>query len=375
MFIGKNGESNFTGSLFVDTWHSEYVKTAGETESDGGGRLELREEFRGSTEMEEVSQYKYLGFVLSNTADNMANIKSIKIKAISTTKSILSKLKALNLQKYYFECGILFMKTMLRTSILYASETYYNLKENEYRSIERIEESFLRQLISTRRFCKISLLYLEFGLWPARFEMKRLRLLFLQYILNQDENSTIFKFFQTQFKTKIKGDFVLMCLSDLSDLEIKMTFDEIKCIKSSKFKFILKQKITKTAFQYLTSNIRNKGKEISYEQFQMAEYLLPNKYLSIEDKKLVFSLRSQSFVIYNDENNEIIEKCICYEQLDILHLYACESLNDNTISIEYNKIFSDNIKNMKLIVDRLRHSLEKLQNCIKTNQKDLKYKT
>ena len=50
-------------------------------------------EFRGDTEMEEVSQYKYLGFVLSNSGDNMANIRSLKIKSINTTKSILSKLK------------------------------------------------------------------------------------------------------------------------------------------------------------------------------------------------------------------------------------------------------------------------------------------
>ena len=148
--------------------------------------------------MEDVSEYKYLGFVLSSSADNMANIKSVKVKSFKTINSIFSKLKLLNLQKYHFECGILFMQTMLRTSILYASETYYNLKENELRSIERIEETYLRQLISTRRFCTISMLYLEFGVWPARFEIIRMRLLFLKYILNQDEKSTLYRFFKKQ---------------------------------------------------------------------------------------------------------------------------------------------------------------------------------
>ena len=45
------------------------------------------------------------------------------------------------MRKYYFECGMLFMNVMLRSSILYASETYYNLKENEIRQLERVEEN------------------------------------------------------------------------------------------------------------------------------------------------------------------------------------------------------------------------------------------
>ena len=143
-------------------------------------------------------------------------------------------------------------------SLLYASETYYNLKENELRSIERIEETYLRQLISTRRFCTISMLYLEFGVWPARFEIIRMRLLFLKYILNQDEKSTLYRFFKKQSQTKYKGDWVSMCVSDLSELEITLTFDEIKSIKLSKFIFILKEQILKTTLQYLKINIRKK---------------------------------------------------------------------------------------------------------------------
>ena len=143
MFIGKKCDYDTTGGLFVDTWKTEYVNRDTVTDSEKEGELQIREEYMGKSEMLEVSEYKYLGFVLSNSGDNMANIRYLKTKSIGTTKSILTKLKSLNLNKYYFECGTLFMKTMLRTSILYASETYYNLKENEIRNIERIEESYI----------------------------------------------------------------------------------------------------------------------------------------------------------------------------------------------------------------------------------------
>ena len=237
---------------------------------------------------------------------------------------------------------------MLRTSILYAFETYYNLKENELRSIERIEESYLRQMISTRRFCKISLLYLEFGIWPARFEIMRCRLLFLKYILNQNKKSTIYRFLQIQMQSKLKGDWVFMCLSDLSELKIEMNFEEITIMKIDKFKTLLKEKIISRAFHYLKSNIQNKGKEITYDCLKMAKYLMPNKYLSIEDQKIIFSLRTQTFQISNEDNKEIIRKCICEENLHILHLYECQQLNNNTISIEYNNIFTNKIKDMNI---------------------------
>ena len=52
---------------------------------------------------------------------------------------------------------------ILRSSILYASETYYNFKENELRTLERIEEHFLRKIFKTTKACPISQLYLEEG--------------------------------------------------------------------------------------------------------------------------------------------------------------------------------------------------------------------
>ena len=83
----------------------------------------------------------------------MVNIRSIRNKSIGIIKKIFTKLNSLKLQKYYFECGLIFMNVMLRSSILYGCETYYFLKENEMRQIERIEESFMRQLLKTTKGC------------------------------------------------------------------------------------------------------------------------------------------------------------------------------------------------------------------------------
>jgi hypothetical protein len=90
------------------------------------------------------------------------------------------------------------MNVMIRSSILYASDMYYQLKETELRQLERIEESYLRQVLKTTKGCPINQLYLSLGQYPARFEIQKMRLLYLKYILHENETSLLYKFFTLQ---------------------------------------------------------------------------------------------------------------------------------------------------------------------------------
>ena len=143
MLIGKNLENVLDSNLSVDSWTVEH------RENKETGDTDLVETYSGQIEMGKCKEQKYLGFILSSSGDNMVNIRAIRNKSIGVIRKIFTKLNNLKLQKYYFECGVIFMNVMLRSSILYACETYFNLKETEVRQIERIEESFMRQLLKT----------------------------------------------------------------------------------------------------------------------------------------------------------------------------------------------------------------------------------
>ena len=108
----------------------------------------------------------------------MKNISEMRKRSVWIINNIFNKIKSLNLKEYYFECSILFLNVLLRSSILYAAETYYNMKENEIRALEGIEEHFIRKLLNTTKACPISQLYLEVGQQPARFEIMRKKELF-----------------------------------------------------------------------------------------------------------------------------------------------------------------------------------------------------
>ena len=128
---------------------------------------------------------KYMGFVISSSGDNMAHIRSAKSKGTNVISKVLSKLKSLNLQKYYFECAMILLNVIHRPSMLFACDMIHNtnLKECEIRQLEKVEEHYLRKALNTGKSCPIIQLYLEMGHVPARIEIQKMRCLFLHYIL------------------------------------------------------------------------------------------------------------------------------------------------------------------------------------------------
>ena len=150
-----------------------------------------------------------------------------------------------------FECGIIFLNIILRSTILYASETYYNLTEPQIRHLERIEENFLRKLFKTSKGCPIVQLYLETGHIPARFEVKKRKLLFLKYILEENPKSMIFHFLNLQFENPTRGDWASGCMKDLKDLDLEMSVADIRKITKHQLSNMIKKAIQKKAFQYL----------------------------------------------------------------------------------------------------------------------------
>ena len=87
---------------------------------------------------------------------------------------------------------MIYLNSLLRSSILFAAEAMYNLKEHEVRVLERIEENLLRKIFNTGKGCSIYQLYFESGHLPARIQIQRMKLVFYNYILNQAETSLLY---------------------------------------------------------------------------------------------------------------------------------------------------------------------------------------
>ena len=323
MLIGKNIIKP-TNVMYVDKWELNFV------EEKSSGETQYEEAYIGQVPIQNTDTHLYLGHMISSTGDNSVNIQERKKKALGNIRTIFSKLNSLNLMKYHFESAMILMLCMLRSSLLYSAETYYNLKENNLREIEKVEESFLRQLLDQTKGCPLTQLYLECGIYPARFEILKMRLLFLQYILKQDKESLIYRFFNLEAKHPTKGCWANQIKSDLQYTDIRLSYTEILSLSKYQFRKIVKEKVKTMAFQYLLSRQKSKGKEIKYKCLRMSEYLLPNRDLTIEDQIQIFSIRNKMIINFSNKNTLCLSGCGQMENLE--HIYYCEKLSDIDIS-------------------------------------------
>ena len=347
MLVAKSADNIPYSSFCVDKWDVVH------TEDRVTGDTTLVETYAGQVEIGKCSDQKYLGFTLSNLGDNMVNIRALRNKSIGTIRKIFTKLKSLHLKKYYFETGMLFMNIMLRSSILYACETYYNLKENEIRQLERIEENYMRQLLKTKKGCPINQMYCELGQVPARFDIFKIQLFFLKNILSQEEDSMIRKFFQLQVENPVRGDWASSCLKNLS-------FKQIKEMSELKYTKLVKEKCKESAYIYLMKKRGVKGQEISYQKLEMADYLLPNNEFTIEEQRTLFEVRNKMFDIPSNfcarERNE--SKCPCGATENMEHVYYCKYLNKKIPETSFDKVYNGNIFEQRQVLTNFEENIE-----------------
>ena len=214
------------------------------------------------------------------------------------------------------------------------------------------------------------------GLVPARFEIQRLRLLYLKTILQPSVTSMTYKFFCLQIEQPTRGDWASTCLKDLKELRIEETFEEIKQMTKSKYNKMLKQRIHENALKYLTEKQGTKGKEIIYLNITMADYLLPNNNLSNFDKQRIFAIRNKmieipnNFPMGNKETN-----CSCGEKEEMPHIYNCEQLSKNRILIvKYENIYKEDVEKQFEVYKRFEENFEAREQIMNEKERNMQSK-
>ena len=197
-----------------------------------------------------------------------------------------------------------------------------------------------------------------------------MRLMFMKYILQQSEDSLVYKFFQLQLQFKTKGDWASTCLLDLEKLHISESLEEIKLMTKNKFRNMLKSRITENALEYLTNKKGSKGKEMNYSEIEMSEYLLPfNEKLSISEKRRMFAIKNRMIDIPSNFPKSKSESfCVCGNIENMTHIYNCEMLNNDEPNFKYDKILNGNICEQIEIFRRFENNLKKREQIITENE-------
>ena len=344
LHIGKSFEEFKCQSLKINNW--EEIEVINEET----GIDDIEDVCNEPVEMEEKIDEKYLGDIISVDGRNIKNIKARVAKGKGINSRIMSILNGIPFGQYYFEVALILRNSLLVSSLLCNSESWYNLTKAEVNLIESVDLQLLRNVFNVPKSTPKEMFYLEMGCLPLRYLIKKRKILFLHYILNENQNSMIYRFLMTQIKTSKKKDWIVQVMADLKELKFGEDLEQIRMMKKADLKNILDKRITEQAFQDLETikQTHSKVMNLKHKRFEMQKYLKAcNIKIKQEEAQEIFRLRSRvSNVKTNFKANYDTFECeACFEEESQKHILQCKILNEKHENVpEYEEIFDGNVK-------------------------------
>ena len=271
--------------------------------------------------------------------------------------------------KYYFEVAIVLRSSLFLNSILLNSEAWGYLTNKNIRSLEQMDEALLSRILDCERNTSNTFKYLELGIYPIRFEIMKRSIVFLHYILKQEESSMMFQVLKATIENPTKNDFVNTCLGYLEILEIKMTLQEIKEMSEGSFKQLVKNRTKIAAFKYLLKEKEKQSKiaNIFYEKLEIQEYLNSGQ-CSTKISKLIFKARSETLDIKTQRKWKYADRiCIGCKQNEETgqEILVCEKLNDENRKadnpINYTAFVENDLTKIVKAAKLIEHGLKQRQ--------------
>ena len=365
LHVDKTCNETLCKDLFLDDWKLKVER------NDDTGEIAQAEYFGGVEKLTQKQEQKYLGDIVSADGKQNSNILARKNKGLGIINQIEQILDTVFYGKYHFEVAMILRSSLFLSAVLLNSEAWVNLTHQNIRTLEKTDEILLSRILGCEANTSNAYKYLELGIYPIRFEIMKRNILFLQYILQQDENSMMYQVFKAICDNPIKNDFVKISRKYLSTLNINLSFEQIAQMSKNKFKKIVKQKTMEAAFNYLIveKNKQTKICNIEYRQLNMQEYLLEgNK--NIQISKLIFKARGKTLDIKTYKkwkyDDDLCVGCgVNVETVDeILTCTGYSDKNDTTNKLTFSLLYSDHTRQMVEIGKVLQKKLKMRQKII-----------
>ena len=100
--------------------------------------------------MANANQEKYLGDIVTSTGKIKHTIEYRKNRACAIDAKILVIIADVPLGKYKIEIGLKLRQAMLLNGVLFNSESWHGVTDNDMKTLESIDEQLLRSLVSAQ---------------------------------------------------------------------------------------------------------------------------------------------------------------------------------------------------------------------------------
>ena len=247
------------------------------------------------SKMKNSNQETYLGDIIDKSGSIRPNVEKRKNKGYGMISNILAIISELPLGHWRTESGLRLRQAMLINGMLFNSEAWHGINRKDIEVFEKVDEALIRGILNAHPKIPIEALYLETKSIPIRFIIASRRLMYMYTILQKNKEELVRKVYEAQKDDPIAGDFVDLVKNDKEMIGINMTETEITTVSKTKFKKLVKERISDAAFKYLleVKQKHSKMKKISYKKFELSKYL-SSPLFNTESRALLLALRKRT---------------------------------------------------------------------------------
>ena len=329
--------------------------------------------------MSDSNKEKYLGDIVDNSGTIRKTIEERKNKGYAIVAEILAILEEIPLGKYRLEIGLRLRQAMLLNGILFNSEAWHNISENEVKILETVDEYLLRSLVKAHSKTPLEFLYLEAGATPVRFILACRRMIYLQTILKRKDEELTKRIYNAQRESATAGDFYQLVKADYDLIGESLDEEYIESTSINAHKRNIKEKIKNAAFEYLLEKQRKHSKveDVKYETFAIQKYMTSPLFTN-DEVCMLYALRSRAVdckANYKTNYHKDDLQCkLCGLSVDDQpHILLCDILRKELKShhvtagpVEYCDIFKDTHK--QKVVTALFIELIKIKKKLETDK-------
>ena len=280
---------------------------------------------------------------LGDLINTTGNIKATVADRVARGYGIISEIRAIisevPLGRYKLEIGLQLRQAMFLNGLLYNSEAWHSVTQEDVTALEKLDESLLRFLLGSHAKSPLEMLYLESGATPIKFVLTSRRMNFLHTILKREDEELTKRVLKAQITNPCPGDFIKLVEEDFKRLGTPFDIDFVENSSTEFYKKLVKTKVKNAAFEYLRKlqNTHSKVKHIGYENLATQRYLT-SPVLSNTETELLFALRTRTvagikanFPNMNTENQDCPLNCWTQGEPPPKdtqqHLLLCSQLN------------------------------------------------
>ena len=158
------------------------------------GRLIRKNFYLGSTRLENVRTYKYLGLIITPSGEIKSALDDLRSRALKAYMALKNKLGVCF--RDHVEDTIMLFDSLIKPILLYGSDFWGCLKPPHNNPIENLHMQFCRQLLGVQKSTTNNGVLLELGRTPLMLEARRLSLKNWDRIRKEEGNILVTKSYQ-----------------------------------------------------------------------------------------------------------------------------------------------------------------------------------